>query len=336
LQNNTWPAAALADPGLRAALAGGLDGEADRDTARLAAFLAEAFGPSTAAIVHYGSHVTAKEHRPGSARDYFVVVDDYDAAYASLVSKAETGMTAARAARLARILPPNVVSVIAPGGELHAKCAVLSTDDFLVATSPRAPDHFTRGRLFQHVQLVWTRDEGAREMAVGALVSVRAGTYAWARPSLPTEIDAASYCRALLETSFAAEIRPEKADRTAELLAQQAPVLIPVYTALLAALADAGELLREGSAFRLAHPPAAAESARQRAWFARSKARATLRWAKYVALYDDWLDYVVRKVERRTGVQVQLTPRERRWPLVFLWPKALRFLRDRPQQRRPE
>jgi hypothetical protein len=60
--------------------------------------------------------------------------------------------------------------------------------------------------------------------------------------------------------------------------------------------------------------------------------RATLRWAKYVALYDDWLEYVVRKVERRSGVALELTGRERRWPLVFLWPKLVRFL-ARPRRR---
>jgi hypothetical protein len=52
----------------------------------------------------------------------------------------------------------------------------------------------------------------------------------------------------------------------------------------------------------------------------------------YVALYDDWLDYVVHKVARRSGVAIELSPRERRWPLIFLWPKAIRFLRSRPQR----
>ena len=65
----------------------------------------------------------------------------------------------------------------------------------------------------------------------------------------------------------------------------------------------------------------------------RSKVRATLRWAKYVALYDDWLDYVVGKIARRSGVAIQEpSSRERRWPLIFLWPKAIRFLRSRPQR----
>ena len=65
-----------------------------------------------------------------------------------------------------------------------------------------------------------------------------------------------------------------------------------------------------------------------------SKVRATLRWIKYVVLYEDWLDYVVHKVERRRGVLVELTARERRWPLIFLWPKAFKLLGRRGEPRR--
>jgi hypothetical protein len=327
------PSVHRVDPALRDRVALGLDDAPSAEAASLAAFLARAFGPSTVALVHYGSHVSSGGVRPGSALDFFVVVDDYAAAYHSVVRLADTGMSPAKAARLARVLPPNVVSVVDPASGLHAKCAVYSRPDFLLACSARSPDHFARGRLFQQVQLAWARDDAARDEVRDALVSVRLGTLDWGRPSLPPRFGAAEYCRALLERSFAGEIRPEKADRTAELLAGQAPVLHPAYQAVLSWLASRGELAGEGGEFRLARPASARERARLAAYFARSKARATLRWAKYVALYDDWLDYVVKKVERRTGQSITLTPRERRWPLVFLWPRAVRFLRDRPQNR---
>ena len=42
---------------------------------------------------------------------------------------------------------------------------------------------------------------------------------------------------------------------------------------------------------------------------------------------------VVRKVARRSGVTIELTARERRWPLIFLWLKAIQYLRSRPQRR---
>src|SRR5262249_48507313 len=87
-----------------------------------------------------------------------------------------------------------------------------------------------------------------------------------------------------------------------------------------------------GDEYRQARAPGPPARGFARAWFAWSKLRATLRWLKYVALYDDWLDYVVRKVERKSGVTMELTERERRWPLLFLWPRALRFITRRPRR----
>jgi hypothetical protein len=49
-----------------------------------------------------------------------------------------------------------------------------------------------------------------------------------------------------------------------------------------------------------------------------------------VVTFDNWLDYIARKVERRTGKRVEITPWERRLPLLLLWPKVVRVLRDRP------
>ena len=46
--------------------------------------------------------------------------------------------------------------------------------------------------------------------------------------------------------------------------------------------------------------------------------------------FENWLPYLVRKVERRTGMRVELTPLETRLPLIFLWPHLLRVLRNRP------
>jgi len=38
-------------------------------------------------------------------------------------------------------------------------------------------------------------------------------------------------------------------------------------------------------------------------------------------LYEGWLDYIVRKIDRSGGDQIVLTDRERRWPLIFCGPR---------------
>ena len=67
-------------------------------------------------------------------------------------------------------------------------------------------------------------------------------------------------------------------------------------------------------------------------YFARSLARATLRWPKYVVSVRGWLDYLLRKVERRTGQRIEPSAKQRELPLLLLWAKFYRFwrTRDRP------
>lgn len=328
------PTSASDDPALCTALARGLDRPGGPEALVLAGHLARAFGPATAALIHYGSHAQGSGSGPDSAWDFFVIVDDYGPAYRALAAMRPRGFSPSRAAFLNRFLPPNVLSVTAPDGGVSrlAKCCVLSLRDLDRACSPAPADHFVRARLFQQVELVWARDGTSRERVTAAVVSARATTFAWARPFLPARFDDAAYARTLLEVSYAAEIRPEDERRVDALLASQGGTMAPMVAALLASLAARGRLVRDGAGYRDPRPPGTAGRAFSRAWFGWSKMRATLRWAKYVALYDDWLEYVVRKVERRGGVVLTLTPRERRWPLLFLWPKLLRFLGRRPRR----
>jgi hypothetical protein len=184
------------------------------------------------------------------------------------------------------------------------------------------------------VQLLWARDAQARESVRSALIEIRARTFLWGRCYLPARFTVEQYCKTLLETSFSAEIRPEGDDRVSQLLDAQRSWIIPVYSALLENLSRNGFLARSGESYEQVKTPPPRERRRWRRYFRVSKGRATLRWAKHIALYDGWLEYVVQKIARRSGTEVELTERERRWPLIFLWPKAILFLRTRPQQRR--
>lgn len=322
------------DGALRDALARGLDTPAPPASARLAGYLARAFGEAALAVIEYGSHVQQSDARPESAHDCFVVVTDYGDAYRAVAAAVGTRYRPTTAALLSRVLPPNVIALTDRGAEpaLQAKCAVLSLRDFRRACSPRARDHFVHGRLFQQVRLAWARDPATRAAVVGAIVAARAHTFAWGRASLPARFDAADYCRALLETAFAAEIRPEGPGRVDVLLAAQAETIVPMYDALLQSLVRRGVLGVDDGRYADPGPPGHAARRRWARYFHRSKARATLRWSKYVALYDDWLEYILRKLARRSGGAPTLTARERRWPLVFLWPKVIRFVRSRPQR----
>jgi hypothetical protein len=325
----------LADPALRADLSHGLDDPPSSDTAKLAEFLSGAFGPSTTAVIHYGSHAHRSDARPESAHDFFVIVDRYLDAYRSLSATIGTSYSPITAAILSYILPPNVISVntLVDAHTLRAKCAVLTLRELKRACSAHARDHFTQGRLFQHVQLVSSRDPVSRSAVIHALLLARARTFEWGRAYLPVRFDAETYCRVLLETSFSAEIRPEGRERIDALLEAQRGTMLRVYDKLLQQLTEERILASDGKVYSEVHPPGSLYRLRVAMYFRRSKLRATVRWIKYIALYDNWLEYILEKIARRSGVSLELTPRERRWPLLFLWPKAIHYIRQRPQRR---
>ena len=308
------------------------------DVQAVAASVAKACGPSLAALIFFGSRKTRALPDEFSAYDFFVLTDDYSAIYRSLHASGALHRTPWLMAALNAVLPPNVISVRPPRAgspaSWRAKCAVASVECFRRETSPRRHDHFFLGRLFQPAQVMHAADAAVREQVIDGLVSAHALTYAWVRPWLPARFDVETYCRTLLRVSLGREIRPEPAGRADALWEAQKDDLAPVYGILLADLARAGELAEQAGAYALARPVTAAERLRVNAYFTRSLVRATARWAKYIVTFDGWLEYILRKARRHSGQDIVLTPRERRMPLVFLWPRVIRYLRHKDKQGR--
>jgi hypothetical protein len=300
----------------------------------LAEQLSSIFGATTRAILHYGSRAQGRASRPDSAFDFFVIVDSYWQAYQALAADRRTRRYHGLAFALAWVLPPNAVSVHQRdlGGEREAKCVVISTRHFRRECSRRARDHFVCGRLAQRIVVVWSRDALSTEAILRSVSEAREHSFDWVRVFLPARFDVAQYCRTLLAVSFASEVRLEDRDYAETLFAAQQEELLGIYGPILARLEQRGVLERDGERYVQRHPPAVLTRLRVRAYLRLSKLRTTSRLLKHPFLYDGWLDYLIRKIHRSTGQKIELTARERRWPLIFLWPRAFRHLRTRPQR----
>ena len=308
------------------------------EAAGLARALAEAGGGAVRAIVFFGSQRSqAAARNEWSAFDLFVLTSDYGRFYRGLRQAGQLRRPVRLVAWLNAWLPPNQISFRAldEGGlERHGKCAVIDEEVFARETSAARRDHFCAGRLFQPSELVYAADEAARASTLDALASAHLVTLDWIRPWLPESFDASEYCHTLLRVSLSREIRPEPEGRSDALFEAQQLDLVPLYTRLLEEYCRDGALgLVAPGRYSLARPVAASERKRIEAYFRRSLFRATARWAKYVLTFEAWLDYIVRKAERHTGEEVVLTPREQRFPLVFLWPRIFRYLRDKDKRR---
>lgn len=326
----------LPPPELRAAvrarvLARAASGEAQAAAREVAAL----GGPAVLGVLFFGSRKTRARPDSFSAYDLFVITTRGRPFYDALHAKGALKRSPSVLASLGAVLPPNVLALRFPGpdGALVAKCAVLSLADLQRETSARRKDHFCLGRLFQQTEILYVA-EGQEDAIMDALLSAHVLTWDWGRAGLPPAFDVAVYCQTLLQVSFAAEIRPEPEGRAEALWRAQQDYLRPVYGTLLDGLVQAGELRAVGGdSFAAAREVTRGERLRLRAYFQWSLVRATARWAKYVVTFDGWLDFIVKKARRHTGDDIVLTERERRLPLVFLWPRLIQYLRhkDRPR-----
>lgn len=320
---------------LAAVRARALDGDPSPEAAALARQIVDMAEDSVAAIVFFGSRKSRARPDPYSAYDFFVVVDDSRAFYDRLAAGGAVRRSAALLSALQAVLAPNQISVAVARGDApaRAKCAVVTARMLGRQTSERRDDHFCLGRLFQPTEILFAAP-GREDEILAALVRAHALTFAWARPWLPARFDVGEYCRTLLRVSFAAEIRPEPEGRAQALFEAQEAYLRPVYGTLLAGLAAAGDLHEESpGVYALARPVGTLERLRLAAYFRWSMVRATARWAKYVVTFDDWLEFIVRKARRHTGEDIVLSERERRMPLVFLWPRVIHYLRHKDRAR---
>ncbi len=292
---------------------------------RIAFELERRHAGSVAAVLFYGSCLRLGNDE--GVLDFYVLVDEYRAAYAS------------RALALANAaLPPNVfyLELDREGSRLRAKYAVFSLRDFARAALPGAIRTGTWARFCQPALAVYARDARARAALIAALCAALR-TAVWRGIALlpgagdTRRIAPEPLWLALFEETYAAELRPERPDRFRALYAADPLRYARALGAALDALESEGRLRivsREPGAFEIACPPGTLRRARRLARWRRplAKALATLQLLKSAVTFGDWLPYALWKLERHTGTHLEPTERQRRHPFVFAWPLIARLL----------
>lgn len=291
--------------------------------------LAEAGGDSVETILLYGSHVQASSPDRWSAYDFLLVTDSYYDFFRRLVEKGYHRRPAWLLSALSHFLPPNIISFdMGREDQPPAKCAVVSPRHLRRSLWPHSPDHFLKGRVVQKLALVWSRGEAEKETLLTAVRVARAGIVRWVRPFLPGPFTLDAFAERMLRVSYRGEIRPEAPERVSEVFQAQKEVLVGIARGSLETARSRGMVHEDSGQYRWARKPGRGAWALTTLYFITSKTRATARWFKYMITFDGWLDYVTRKIERRAGFEVPIEERERRWPLIFLWPKLFLVLRQ--------
>jgi len=266
------------------------------------------------AILLYGSVLWNATRDKTSQPDFIAVVDSLRAWYRR-----------PRDRFWGAVLPP-AVHCMREGGAL-AKVSVVTAGQLASQTGATAKDLHLCGRLSKRVALVWSRDPQARQRIVDAK---RAALKTVARLTLARFEGAVAlddFLLALLGLSYESEVRIVEPGKIAALLDVERDHYRAVGRALLGALGATPIDGSTNSGFRL--PPGVAADGRElQRCLSRSRRRAYLRWPKYLATYDGWLDYLLQKLAR-SGNPVSLTDRQRRHPLIFALPVLYQMMRSK-------
>lgn len=277
--------------------------------------VAERFGESALAVLFYGSCL--RTGTDDGLVDLYVLVDGYRSAY---------GAGALAVAN--RLLPPNVFYLELPLEDrvVRAKYAVLSLDQFRAGNS-RWFHSYLWARFAQPAGMLWVRDEGAALQVAASLSDAVATFVARALPQAGPEFDARRLWSVGLGLTYRAELRSERPDRAGSLL-DAAPAYYEKVTAAVLARAPfpVQRLPGEGPAAFRAEIPAAVRFRNRVGWRVRAvqgKALSVLRLLKAAFTFHGGLDYVLWKIERHSGVRVEVPPhlqdRPIRAALVLAW-----------------
>lgn len=279
------------------------------------------FGSALDAVLLYGSCLRAREIGDGVV-DFYAVVSNYSSAYPERYLRYFNAL-----------LPPNVFYLEVPLQEktFRAKYAVVSMADF-----ERGTGHWFHpylwARFAQPSRLLFFRDEAVRERIS---VSLAHAVVTFLRSTLPT-LDCSVTTTTTTETiwtngltqTYAAELRPERAGRARQLAQMDLDIYsrltalaIPALAGKLQPLPDRGYRCLIGDAERrksLRHW-------RLRRW--QGKVLSVLRLSKAAFTFHDSISYAAWKIERHTGVRVEVTPMLRRHPLLWGFKVSWRLLR---------
>ena len=268
------------------------------------------FGGSVQAILFYGSCLRAGDELEGLV-DLYVLVDDYRAAYQDPFHAA-----------LNRWLPPNVFYLEIPfdGKTVRAKYAVVSLSDFQKGTSPLWFHSYLWGRFCQPAGRVYARDGRAAAAVNRALARAVITFITRTLPCLPHAFAARDLWRRGLELSYRAELRSERPDRQVRLYDAAPDYFEAVTRHALDAVPWRVTVVTEDGVVRCrAAIPKPVRLMFREAWRLRrlqGKILSIVRLLKGMLTFEGGVDYILWKIERHSGVTVDVEPHLRQHPLL--------------------
>ena len=279
------------------------------------------YGEAAQGILFYGSCLRSGDELDGLV-DLYLLVDSYRNAYCTKLP-----------AFLSALLPPNVFYLEREfeGQTIRTKYAVLSLADFKKGTSRRWFHSYLWGRFCQPTALLYARNNKIAELVHQGFAQSVVTFVRRVLPLVDPEFTARSLWSRGFELSYRAELRAEKPEKRARLF-DAAPEYYEAITSI--AMDVIGYPFENfdttGSVRYRARISERLRIISRLAWGLRSlqgKLLSMLRLLKAITTFEGGVDYIRWKIERHSGVTVDIEPRLRRHPILAVGVLSWRLYR---------
>jgi hypothetical protein len=279
-------------------------------------------GSAVQAILFYGSCLRRNDDSEGIV-DLYVLLDHYRSGYGNLAL-----------ALANKALPPNVFYLELPsgGGLVRAKYAVLSLGDFKLGTSRRWFHSYLWARFAQPAVLAYVADDRTAADVRHALAQAVLTFTGRVLPRISERFTARDLWQQGLTLSYRTELRSERLDKLIHLYEAWEDYYERATGAAVGALPfRVGVVPGTAPPLYEAGISASTRSLSRFTWAIRSlqgKVLSVLRLAKGLFTFQGGPEYIAWKIERHSGIKVELTARQRRYPLLALWQVVWRLYRS--------
>ncbi len=285
--------------------------------------LVKKIGKSTQAVIFYGSCLQKGDPFDGLV-DIYILVDSYRHAYGSSISAVANA-----------ILPPNVYyyETRFKGRTIRVKYAVLSVEQFKKGCSIRWFHSYFWGRFCQPSAVTFLARDSLRNIIVDSVADAVTTFLLRTVPCVCRDEKREFTWEEIwfngLMMSYSAELRPERSERLRRILSSDSHWFEPVTESAMKIIGSRNLICHAKRGWQVKIPPLVYTKCRA-AWALRriqGKLLSILRLAKASFTFKGGVDYIVWKIERHSGIKIEVTPFLRRHPIIAMAVLSWRILR---------
>ncbi|WP_447971214.1 hypothetical protein [Nitrospira sp. M1] len=279
--------------------------------------LQKRYSDAIQAILFYGSCLRADSDIDGIV-DLYLIVDSYTTIYDTrFLAFANT------------LLPPNVFYIEVPFHDriVRAKYAILSLENFQHSTSMKWFHSYFWARFAQPTKVLYAATPHVEQDIYTALAQSVMTFITRALPQTPNSFEALTLWETGLSLTYQAELRTEKPGRITHIVEANRDYYQQTAHTVLRQLSPLVMVDQSVQPVRF-HAACSSLSrlSNRISWGLRrgqGKVLSILRLIKGLFTFQGGVDYILWKIERHSGISIELTPWQRQHPLlaspVVLW-----------------